>query len=48
MTRAKHARWIFGFFAPLQQSNSDLPELLVEHQVQNNVIKEADFRKIVK
>ena len=48
MTRAKEARWIFGFFQPLHDSNSDLPSLLQQHHIQKHVIEEAELRRHIR
>lgn len=47
MTRAKEARWVFGLFKPLNQSNSDLPSLLHTHK-QEQIIEEAVLRQQVR
>lgn len=48
MTRAKEARWIFGFFESLSRSNSDLPSLLAQHREGGQVIDEEIFNQHVR
>ncbi len=48
MSRARHGRWIFGMFEPLNRSNSDLPSLLSECRANDGVITEEQFKEEVR
>lgn len=46
MSRAQEARWIFGSFEPLSQSNSVLPSLLTELQQEGLIVEEEELSGI--
>jgi superfamily I DNA and/or RNA helicase len=48
MSRPKYGRWVFGKVDSLQNSNSDFPSLLAEHQARNTIISEEQLRKHIK
>lgn len=48
MSRAKHARWVFGMFEPLSKSNSDMPSFLNDCSESHAIVSQEEFNHHVR